>query len=468
MKSSIAGILIPGVFVVVAVASLVLWASIGPLDRVGKRIVGLDKVVEDTTAVVLEAPVPGEPIRSGVEPADLPGTWPWFRGPNLDVICDDGVPLSREWPVNGPPTLWSIDLGNGYAAAAVHDGCVYVLDYDNEALADTMRCFSLADGEEIWRNSYPVRIVENHGMSRTIPAVVDQFVISLGPKCHVVCWDAATGEARWLLDLVLDYGATVPKWYAGQCPLIDNGRLIVAPGGDALLMAVDYASDSPEVIWKSKNPNAWVMTHSSIVPIEFAGRRIYVYCGRGGVAGVAADDGEILWETTDWKVDMATSPSPVIVPGGRIFCSGGYRSGAVMLQLKEDGEKIVVETAFRLKYRQFGSEQQTPILYDGHLYGIRQQGEQFVCLDLEGNEVWNSGKDKFGAAPYMVADGLLFILNDDGLLTLAEATHRGYRPLAKAQVILDAHHSWGPMAMVAGRLIVRDMKRMVCLDVAKK
>jgi len=366
-----------------------------------------------------------------------------------------------------------VNLGQGFAGAAVQDGCVYVLDYDEEARADTMRCLSLDDGREIWRNGYPLIVSWNHGMSRTVPAVVSinpggKYVISLGPKCHVTCWDAETGQAYWLLDLVLDCGATVPQWYAGQCPLVDNDRLILAPGGDALLIAVDYQSG--KTIWESGNPRGWVMTHSSIMPMEFAGKRMYVYCGKGGVAGVSADDGQILWETTAWKIDMATCPSPVIVDDGRmfrIFLCGGYESGALMLQLKQSGKEIVAEVLFRLKPRQFSSEQQTPVLFDGHLYGVRQKGEQLVCLDLNGNEVWSSGGDKFGSGPYMIADGLIFVMDDDGKLTMAEATSEAYKPLDRAQVIDDGYEAWGPMAMVAGRLIVRDMTRMVCLDVAE-
>ena len=72
-------------------------------------------------------------------------------------------------------------------------------------------------------------------MSRTVPAVTDKYLVALGPKCHVSCLDPATGKPYWLIDLVWQFGATVPPWYAGQCPLIDGDRAILAPGGDALL-----------------------------------------------------------------------------------------------------------------------------------------------------------------------------------------------------------------------------------------
>jgi outer membrane protein assembly factor BamB len=66
--------------------------------------------------------------------------------------------------------------------------------------------------------------------------------------------------------------------------------------------------------------------------------------------------------------------------------------------------------------------------------------------------------------PYLIADGLIYLLNDDGLLTMAEATPAGYRPLAQSQV-LNGHDCWAPLAMANGLLLARDLTRMVCLDV---
>ena len=217
----------------------------------------------------------------------------------------DGVRLLRAWPAGGPKKLWEVTLGEGYAAAAVVDGRVFVIDHDAAAKADVMRCLSLDDGREIWQNRYAVEIAPNHGITRTVPTVIGDYVISFGPKYHVACWDAKTGKNHWLIDLVAEHGATVPDWYAGQCPLYDPqlDQLILAPGGPALLIAVDYKTG--QVKWKSPNPRGWLSTHSSVVIMEVAGRRMYAYCGTGGVAGVAAESGELLWETTAWQVPTA-------------------------------------------------------------------------------------------------------------------------------------------------------------------
>lgn len=480
--------------------AILMWLDTGPNEDLMERIPGTDTAdLETLPSEDVSAVSSGRLIKSDGVPANLPGAWPRFRGENFDGISDEKVSLAKTWGEGEPKELWAIDVGEGYAGVAVLNGRVYILDYDAAERADALRCLSLADGKEIWRYSYPVKVKRNHGMSRTVPAVTEKYVVSLGPKCHVLCLNSTTGELYWTLDLVKDFGTKVPLWYAGQCPLIDEDKAILAPGGDeALIMVVDC--ETGNILWKTPNPHSWQMTHASIMPMEFNGQRMYVYCASRGVVGISADDGRILWETTDWKISIATVPSPLIMAEGRIFLSGGYNAGSMMLQLVErtgsvgrgtaeslpDGEHVassleendggeittenypyIAETLFRLKPQVFGATQQTPIFFDGYIYGVRPD-EELVCLNPDGELIWSSGAaNRFGLGPFMIANGLIYLMDDSGVLTLAEATPAGYKQLAQSQV-LHGHDSWGPMAMAGGRLIVRDLTRMVCLDVSGK
>lgn len=460
-KSAIADIVPMGFAVVGAVCLVYLWISADASPQFEPRVPIESNVVGPSVArddVLSRA----ELTTYAGQPADLPGAWPQFRGPALDAVGRVEVTLARQWPAGGPPMLWSVDLGEGYAGAAVRDGRVFIADYDQQKHGDAIRCFSLADGQEIWRYFYPVRTKRNHGMSRTVPTVTEHHVVTMGPKCHVTALDVATGELRWFFDLVEDYGAKVPAWYAGQCPLVEDGKVILGVGGTALIMAVDI--ETGDVLWETPNPKKWDMTHSSIVPLDLAGERMYVWCASGGVVGVSGRDGAVLWELPDWQIRIANVPTPVPVGEGRLFLSGGYNAGAMMLRLTEAGGRIVPQIEFRLSPDVFGSPQHTPIFHEGHIYGVRPD-EQLVCLDLEGNVVWTSGStNKFGLGPYTIINNLLYVMDDHGLLTLVEATPTGYVPLAQAKV-LDGIDSWGPMAVAANRLIVRDLTRMVCLDI---
>ena len=161
------------------------------------------------------------------------------------------------------------------------------------------------------------------GMSRTVPALTEGALVTIGPRCHVVCVDPLTGDYRWGIDLQQDYGTEEPLWYTGQCPLIDNGHVILAPGGpDALLMAVDVLTG--DVRWKTPNPDGFKMSHSSVMPMTVAGVRMYVYCALGAVVGVGAEGemtGKLLWQTP-WNARVI-APSPVPIDGDRIFITAG-------------------------------------------------------------------------------------------------------------------------------------------------
>jgi outer membrane protein assembly factor BamB len=84
-----------------------------------------------------------------------------------------------------------------------------------------------------------------------------------------------------------------------------------------------------------------------------------------------------------------------------------------------------------------------------------------------GEPRWASGRDaRFGLGPFLAADGKLFILADDGTLTLARASATAFEPLARARVLGGAD-AWAPLAIAGGKLLLRDSRRMLCLDVRR-
>jgi outer membrane protein assembly factor BamB len=452
----------------VAVAASVVfavWLRAPVRAPVDLRIPGADRL-----GVAVDASAAGDVFAAGMltpgsgQPAPLKGAWSRFRGADGSGISSDLQPVARSWSGGRPRELWAVEVGEGYAGPAIVDGRIYLMDYDREKQRDALRCLSLENGAEIWRYSYPMPVKRNHGLTRTVPTVVGNWVVAMGPKCHVVCVQALDGKFVWGLDLVKDHGTTVPPWYTGQCPLVDGDRVILAPGGpDTLVMAVELASG--KVVWKSPNPQGWKMTHSSVVPMVIGGSKFFLYCASAGVVAVRAEDGVVAWETTTWKINIATVPTPVDTGGDRYFFTGGYNAGSLMLRFKVSAGKLEAEEVFRLKADVFGATQHSPVWRDGLLYGIRADG-RLVGLTPEGKVAWASGPEtNFGLGPLLMThDGLIFALNDGGTLSLIEANPTAYRPLATARV-MEGQECWAPLALASGRLLVRDMTRMICLQV---
>ena len=89
---------------------------------------------------------------------------------------------------------------------------------------------------------------------------------------------------------------------------------------------------------------------------------------------------------------------------------------------------------------------------------------QLVCMDLNGNFVWSSGSERrFGLGPFIIADDKIYILDNDGLLTIAESDTKSYKELTQVQV-LNGKESWGPIAVADRYMVMRDFEELICLN----
>jgi len=94
---------------------------------------------------------------------------------------------------------------------------------------------------------------------------------------------------------------------------------------------------------------------------------------------------------------------------------------------------------------------------------------QLVCVSPDDvtKVVWTSGKDgRFGLGPYLIADQKMFVLSDDGTLTMIKPDSKKYVQMAQKK-LFDGHDAWGPMAIADGRLLLRDANKMYCVNISQ-
>jgi len=463
-----------GIFILVVASVFIWWQSFNPAKGIILSENGMDNRVRGET--VVEVVKIGEMFSRFTE-TEAKGTenWTRFRGDDFDNISKSEVSLIDKFPVDGPKVLWKTELGEGHSGAAIYNGLAYIIDYDESRRADMLRCYDLVNGEEIWQRGYRVSVKRNHGMSRTVPAINENYILTIGPKGHAMCLDRETGDLRWGIDLLADYESVMPQWYTAQCPLIDNNVAILAPGGNTLMIGVDC--ESGEILWETPNPEGWKMSHASIMPWTFGGRKMYVYSGVDGVFAVAADGddlGSVLWSTSEWKHSVV-APSALCFPDGKVFLSAGYGAGSMMIQVSGSGTAFSVKVLDEYKPNAgLASEQQTPLFYGGKVFGILPKDagpmrNQMICVNPSDPKkiIWSSGKDaRFGLGPYIIADNKIFILSDEGELTIARLSTRKWE-LLDTKVVLDGHDAWAPIAIADGYMILRDSRTVMCLDMRK-
>jgi outer membrane protein assembly factor BamB len=460
--------------IITGCCALIFWLFHNPVKNFQEAVPGFDKRPANTASLG-DSVIIGEKFTSYVTAFEsaLTGKWPNFRGTEFDNISKETTRLIDHWPASGPKILWKKAMGEGHAAAAIYNGRVYVLDYDERKKTDLLHCYSLLDGTELWRRWYSVDIKRNHGMSRTIPAVNDKYVVTMGPRCQVMCCNAITGDLIWGIDLVREYKTTEPLWYTGQCPVIDNNIVVIASGGRALMMGVDCATG--KIVWRTPNTDSLKMSHSSVVPMTIAGKKMYVYNALGGLCGISAEEGDkgrLLWKTRDFNPSVI-APSPLYAGGNRIFVTAGYGAGSALFQINRSGDSYSVQKLQAFKPSQgMSSEQQTPVCKNGYIFNIQSKDagtsrNQFICCSPDNfkNILWTSNTtERYGLGPYIIADNKFFILSDDGELTIARYSTSKFEVLDKTKIIEEGQDAWGPLAIADGMLVMRDSKQMVCID----
>jgi outer membrane protein assembly factor BamB len=406
----------------------------------------------------------------------LAADWPGYLGPRRDGTSPEKG-LLRTWPKEGPKVLWTAPVGAGYGGPAVADGKVYLLDRD-DAVGDKLRCLDLATGKELWDFAYPAPGRFDHPGSRTTPSVDGDKVYTSGPLGDLYAISTTTHKPVWQKNAWKDGGGgQLPRWALTQNPLIYRNLVIVASQA-AQATVVGYDKLTGDLRWKSPVLSGLAgYVSPSLVKVGGEDHLVMIMAARGfgrtasggSVNGLDPLTGKVLWTYGNWNCGIPV-PHAVDAGEGRVLVTGGYSAGAAMIkvQKKADGSYEATEL---FKTIDFGSHTQPPILYKDHFYvpyTVNERSDGLVCMTLDGKIKWKTGDeppfDKGGA---VLADGLLLSVDGNTKLYLIEPDPAGFKPLASAQV-LEPGENWAPIALVDGKLLIRDQKQMKCLQVAQQ
>jgi outer membrane protein assembly factor BamB len=407
--------------------------------------------------------------------------WPQYLGPERNSTSPQKNIL-REWPESGPEVLWTKEVGLGNGGPIVKDGRIYFLDR-NDSIGDNMRCFDLATGEEYWNYSYEAPGSVRFPGTRSVPAIDGNHVYSCGHNGDLYCMDINTHQPVWNKNIWTDFGGgEIPRWAIVQCPLVYEDMVIVAsqaPGAGV----VAYDKLTGEVKWTTPPLGREGYVSPAIVKIGDEDHVVMITASRGRgadqtdgkVVGIDPGSGKILWEYTNWQC-IIPIPSAYDAGEGKVLIIGGYEAGAAMIRVEKQagGDYAVTEL---YKNVDFGAHTKPPILHEGYFYAqysTNRRRDGLVCMSMEGELMWKTGRDPgFNKGSMILADGLVFATDGEKTLYLIEPDPSGFKALASADVLeivsvaepRYGNQNWAPMALADGMLLIRDQHRLVCLKV---
>jgi outer membrane protein assembly factor BamB len=382
--------------------------------------------------------------------------WPQWRGPDRNGISKE-TGLLGQWPRSGPPVAWSAAmLGAGYGAVSVQGNRVFVQGMRNsQSVVSTL---NRVDGKPLW-----VRILGPAGDNdrgpgpRSTPTVDGDRVYALSETGDLACLRAADGSVIWQRNILKDFRGENPNWLLSESPLVDGNLLIVTPGGrGAGVVALDKMTG--KTVWVSKDLSDGAGYSSPIVADVAGVRTIMTFTAEAGV-GVRASDGKLMWRNSSASNRTANIATPVY-SDGRVFFTSSYGTGATLLGLRASGNEVRAEEIYFT--RDMKNHHGGVVLVNGHIYGYNDS--ILTCLEFaSGKMVWRDRSVGKGAVAF--ADGHLYILGENNVVGLVEATPSGYREKGRFSIADQGLPSWAHPVVSGGRLYIRNQGTLTSYDV---
>jgi len=422
--------------------------------------------------------------------------WPQWFGPKHDGVWrEEGI--MEKFPAGGPKQLWKCSIGAGYTGPAVADGSVYVMDRvtekkieGNPAKAATTpgkeRVLSLdaKTGKEKWAHEYDCtyqRISYPFG-PRTTPSIVGDRVYTLGTMGDLRCLDVKNGKPVWTVNFVKDFKAPVPVWGWSSNPLVNGDRIFCLVGGEKqAVMAFDRHTG--KALWSALTTDE--IGYAPPVIFEIGGKRQLIIWHTESVNSLNPETGEKYWGEKYPRDIRAARPAASIstprLDGNVLFVSSFYHGPfALKLDSKEPKASVYwrAKTDDPTKVDGLRCLMSTPVIKEGHIYGICRSGELRCCKLETGEQLWESlehqdgKKAQFGTAFIVPHKDRFFLFTDAGNLIIADLSPKGYREISRAKVIEPTQPNsgrdvvWSHPAFANKCVYVRNDKEIVCVSLA--
>lgn len=417
-------------------------------------------------ALALSAPVP-EAKKGG-------GDWPQFRGPNRDGVSTE-TGLLKEWPKGGPPLAWTVKgCGGGYSTVAVSGGFLYGTGKIDGK--DTLWCRAEKDGAEVW--STPIGDAQKVGYDegpKGTPTVADGRVFAVTPGGTLVATDLK-GKELWRKSYTKDFGGGVQSWGYSESVLVDGEVVICTPCSNKAAVVALKAKDG-EVVWQTEVKKAGgAGGYSSPVKTTVGKTDMYVtLLGKdGGVVGVDAKTGKLLWQYNRVMNGTANIPSPV-VKGDKVWCSTGYGDGgSALLHIQESGDSFNAEEVVYYKSDKLQNHHGGMVLVGDHVYlGNKHNSGLPACVEFKTGDIkWKEEKGAGGgggSGSVVAADGMLYFRYENGKVALVKADPKGFTLAGSFDIPeKSGKPSWQHPVIAGGKLYLRDQDKLHCFDVKAK
>jgi outer membrane protein assembly factor BamB len=437
--------------------------------------------------------------------------WPQWLGPKRDGVWRE-TGILDQFPAGGPKLLWRVPLGAGYTGPAVANGKVYVTDrllgkgvknpespFSKGKLQGTERvlCLDEKSGDQLWKHEYPAEYAISYAAGpRCTPTVDGGFVYTLGAMGNLFCFEAGSGKVVWSKDFIKDYESALPVWGFAAHPLVDSNKLICLVGGSNGRLVVAFDKKTGKELWAAESCSG-DFGYCPPMIYEFGGRRQLIIWHSRAVLGLDPETGKRIWRIDFESRASLTAPTPRKIGDDQLFITSFY-NGSMLMKVTDTAATVVWKSKAKGEMANqttdLSSIMCTPVVEDGHVYGVCSYGQLRCIESATGKRVWETmqatrgkltpakvaasdepaGSERWSNAFIVKQGDRYFLFNEQGDLIIARLTPKGYEEISRAHLIDPVNPDaktrkvvWVHPAFADRCVFVRNDVEMVCYSLAK-
>lgn len=358
-----------------------------------------------------------------------PGDWPWFRGiSQTNTAPFDSTPA--QWLPGGSNNGWVTPIsGRGRTALCIWGENVFlpVVDVARESIS--LACLDHLSGRLRWQTEL------HRGGILPLPARSSQ--VSTTPACdgtHVYLTSAVNG-GLWVTAIDLtgriawsrEAGPYFSKWGYGSSPAIYKSLVIVAADNKGArinrLVGTSHLTalhrQTGEVVWRVLRPEA--DSFGTPIVARVAGRDQLLITGKDQVASYDPLTGKMLWSCR-WSANRVANS--VAFDEHHVYASTRFPQQE-LLCIRADGSGDVTNTHMVWQSNKSAGEELSPVVHDGRLYTITEDGV-LACLDATtGQPQWKRRLGGTISASPVIAGHHLYCCNEEGTVFVIRLGGRG-------------------------------------------
>ncbi len=383
--------------------------------------------------------------------------WPCWRGPRRD-----GTSLGT-----APPTHWSATEnvtwktalpGVGHSSPIVWGDHLFLTTALEDRQERVLLSLDRKTGAVLWQSvvlKAPLEAKNNENSYASATPATDGrkvFVSFLdGMEVVVAAYDLE-GHSLWTSRP----GRFKSQWGFSHSPVLFEDKILLVCYSKGENFVVSLKQSDGSTAWKVAAVNP-TQSYSQPLLLDIAGRGQMIVPGNKGLTSYDPTSGKVFWSVGGLADDSVVTP--VYNSKANLVLTCTSWPSKVLVAVKPDGEGDVTAGKVAWRSTEGAPYVPSPVSVGDWFFTSSYAGRSAFCLDaVTGQVLWKESMGLHHASP-VVANGLVYFLNDDGVAHVIRAGAR-YELVSRNEL---GESTYASPAVSDGQLFLRGFKHLYCI-----